>query len=314
MPHFFDRRTILTGAAATGLAATLGLPRAVAQPAAGAGSGALTTKTVPSSGVAIPVIGLGTWITFNVGDNADALAERTAVMQAFFEAGGGMIDSSPMYGSSQATIGHGLSQLGIPDTLFAADKVWTGSPSDGPAQIAETERLWGVPRLALMQVHNLVGWEGHLDTLAAMKAKGRIGHIGITTSHGRRHAEVAAIMESRPIDFVQLTYNLADREPEERLLPLAAERGIAVIANRPFRRGALIDAVAGQPLPAVAAEIGAETWPQFLLKYIVSHPALTVAIPATRRVDHLRENMAAATGPMPDAAQRRQMALAFDNL
>ena len=288
MPHSFDRRTILTGAAATGLAATLGLSRAGAQPAAGAGSGPLTTKTVPSSGVAIPVVGLGTWITFNVGDNADALAERTAVMQAFFEAGGGMIDSSPMYGSSQATIGHGLSQLGIPDTLFAADKVWTGSPSDGPAQIAETERLWGVPRLALMQVHNLVGWEGHLDTLATMKAEGRIGHIGITTSHGRRHDEVAAIMESRPIDFVQLTYNLADREPEERLLPLAAERGIAVI--------------------------GVGTWPQFLLKYIVSHPALTVAIPATRRVDHLRENMAAATGPMPDASQRRLMTLAFDNL
>ncbi|MEF2551947.1 aldo/keto reductase [Aurantimonas sp. A2-1-M11] len=314
MPQSFDRRTMLTGAAAAGFAATLGLRQADAQPAAGATRDGPLTKTVPSSGQAIPVVGLGTWITFNVGDNAEALAQCTAVMQAFFEAGGGMIDSSPMYGSAQATIGHGLRQLGVPGSLFPADKVWTGSPSDGPAQIGETEALWGVDRLGLLQVHNLVGWEGHLDTLAAMKAEGRIGHIGITTSHGRRHDDVAAIMENRPIDFVQLTYNLADRAAEERLLPLAAERGIAVIANRPFRRGALIDAVAGKPLPAVAGEIGAATWPQFLLKYIVSHPALNVAIPATRNVDHVRENMAAATGPVPDAAQRRQMALAFDSL
>lgn len=307
------RRTLLKGSAATAALASLGLPTLVQAQARAPASRPLT-RAVPSSGVELPVIGMGTWITFNVGDNADALAERTAVMQAFFEAGGGVIDSSPMYGSSQATIGHGLSELGIPDQLFAADKVWISDASDGPAQIAETRRHWGVPRFGLMQVHNLLGWEGHLDTLQAMKEEGAIGHIGITTSHGRRHDDVEAIMASRPIDFVQLTYNIADREPEARLLPLARERGIAVIANRPFRRGALIDATRGAPLPDFAAEIGAETWPTFLLKFIVSHPALTVAIPATRRVDHVRENMAAARGPLPDEALRQRMAAHFADL
>lgn len=304
-----ERRTLLKGSAAAAALASLGLPALAQAPASRP-----LTRAVPSSGVELPVIGMGTWITFNVGDNADALAERTAVMRAFFEAGGAVIDSSPMYGSSQATIGHGLSELGIPDQLFAADKVWTSDVSDGPTQIAETRRYWGVPRFGLMQVHNLLGWEGHLDTLQAMKEEGAIGHIGITTSHGRRHADVEAIMASRPIDFVQLTYNIADREPEARLLPLARERGIAVIANRPFRRGALIDATRGAPLPGFAAEIGAETWPKFLLKFIVSHPALTVAIPATRRVDHVRENMAAALGPLPDDAMRQRMAGHFDDL
>ena len=303
------RRTLLKGSAAAVALASLGLPAQGQAPASGP-----MTRAVPSSGVELPVVGMGTWITFNVGDNADALAERTAVMQAFFEAGGAVIDSSPMYGSAQATIGHGLSELGIPDQLFAADKVWTSDVSDGPAQIAETQRHWGVPRFGLMQVHNLLGWEGHLDTLQAMKEEGAIGHIGITTSHGRRHDDVEAIMASRPIDFVQLTYNIADREPEARLLPLARERGIAVIANRPFRRGALIEATRGAPLPGFAAEIGAETWPKFLLKFIVSHPALTVAIPATRRVAHVRENMAAALGALPDDAMRQRMAAHFDDL
>ncbi|WP_425483229.1 aldo/keto reductase [Aurantimonas aggregata] len=303
-----NRRRFIGGAAA-GAATLAAWPRAakaqVEPPFA---------KRIPSSGQALPVIGLGTWITFNVGNDPATLAQRTDVMRAFFEMGGGMIDSSPMYGSAQATVGHGLREIGIPETLFAADKVWTSDADDGPSQIAETQALWGVPRFGVLQVHNLLGWEGHLDTLEAMKAEGRIGHVGITTSHGRRHDEVEAIMRERPIDFVQLTYNMADREAEARLLPLAAERGIAVIANRPFRQGALVDAVQGAPLPAVAAEIGAANWPQFLLKFIVSHPSVTVAIPATRRVEHLRENMGAAQGPMPDAALRAAMARAFESL
>lgn len=303
-----DRRRFIGGAAA-GAAALATWPRG-----ARAQAEAPFAKRIPSSGMALPVIGLGTWITFNVGEDPAALAQRTDVMRAFFEMGGGMIDSSPMYGSAQATVGHGLREIGIPEMLFAADKVWISDADDGPAQIAETQALWGVPRFGLMQVHNLLGWEGHLDTLEAMKAEGRIGHVGITTSHGRRHDDIEAIMRERPIDFVQLTYNIADREAEARLLPLAAERGIAVIANRPFRQGALVDAVQSAPLPAVAAEIGAANWPQFLLKFIVSHPAVTVAIPATRRVGHLRENMGAAQGPMPDAALRAEMARAFESL
>ncbi len=313
MPKAIARRTLLKGAAATGALALAGRagaqenqPGALAEPPLG--------KQVPSSGVELPVVGMGTWITFNVGDNQAALAERKAVMEAFFEAGGAMIDSSPMYGSSQATVGYGLERLGVPDQLFAADKVWTSDVSEGRGQIAETRRRWGIDRFGVMQVHNLLGWHGHLDTLQALKEEGLVGHIGITTSHGRRHGEVEEIMSTRPIDFVQLTYNIADREPEQRLLPLAKERGIAVIANRPFRRGALIGATRGAPLPGFAAEIGAETWPKFLLKFIVSHPSLTVAIPATRRVDHVRENMAAARGPMPDAEMRRRMAEHFDDL
>lgn len=302
-----DRRRFIGGAAAG--AATL-----AAWPSAAQAQAAPLAKRIPSSGMALPVIGLGTWITFNVGNDPAALAQRTDVMRAFFEAGGGMIDSSPMYGSAQATLGHGLREIGIPETLFATDKVWTSDVDAGPAQIAETQALWGVPRFALLQVHNLLGWEGHLDTIEVMKAEGRIDHIGITTSHGRRHDDIEAIMRQRPIDFVQLTYNLVDREAEARLLPLAAERGIAVIANRPFRQGALVDAVQGAPLPAVAAEIGAANWPQFLLKFIVSHPSVTVAIPATRRVEHLRENMGAAYGPVPDAALRAEMARAFEDM
>ena len=304
------RRTLLKAGAAAGLA-SLGLPAlAIAQQ----GSPRPAMKTIPSSGIALPVVGMGTWITFNVGTNQQALDDRTAVMRAFFEAGGAVIDSSPMYGSSQATVGYGLQQLGIPDQLFASDKVWTSDVSEGPEQIAATRDHWGVKRFGVMQIHNLLGWEGHLETLQAMKAEGTIGHIGITTSHGRRHGDLEDIMKSQPIDFVQLTYNIADREPEARLLPLAKERGIAVIANRPFRRGGLIGATSGEPLPGFAAEIGAETWPKFLLKFITSHPALTMAIPATRSVDHVRENMEAARGPMPDEAMRAKMAAHFDDL
>ena len=304
------RRTLLKAGAAAGLA-SLGLPAlAIAQQ----GSPRPAMKTIPSSGIALPVVGMGTWITFNVGTNQQALDDRTAVMRAFFEAGGAVIDSSPMYGSSQATVGYGLQQLGIPDQLFASDKVWTSDVSEGPEQIAATRDHWGMKRFGVMQIHNLLGWEGHLETLQAMKAKGTIGHIGITTSHGRRHGDLEDIMKSQPIDFVQLTYNIADREPEARLLPLAKERGIAVIANRPFRRGGLIGATSGEPLPGFAAEIGAETWPKFLLKFIASHPALTMAIPATRSVDHVRENMEAARGPMPDEAMRAKMAAHFDDL
>ncbi|PRY71800.1 aldo/keto reductase [Halomonas ventosae] len=213
-----------------------------------------------------------------------------------------------MYGSSQATIGHALERLEAVDRVYAADKVWTSSPAEGPAQIAASRQAWGVPRFDLLQVHNLLGWEGHLETLQAMKAAGEVRHLGITTSHGRRHEELERIMRRAPLDSVQLTYNIVDREAESRLLPLARERGIGVIANRPFQRKRLIRRLAGKPLPPWAAEIGATTWAQFILKFIISHPAITCAIPATTRVDHVRENLAAAREPLPDDAMRRRMA------
>lgn len=294
------RRRFLECTALAGLAA--GLPGGLAA------APAPITKTVPRTGAAVPVIGMGSWLTFDVGDNMSARAARTRVLKTFFARGGGMIDSSPMYGSSEAVIGHGLAALGRPEGLFAATKVWTPGQDHGIRQMAESERLWGVRPFDLLQVHNLLGWEGHLETLKQWKAEGRVRHIGITTSHGRRHDELASIMTSQPIDFVQLTYNIDDREAEQRLLPLAAEKGIAVIANRPFQRGALMDRLQGRPLPPFAAEIGAANWAQVLLKWIVAHPAVTCAIPATTRVDHMEENMGAARGPLPDGANRRRIA------
>ena len=269
------------------------------------------TKPIPGSGEQLPLIGMGTWITFNVGNDPQAISERAEVLRAFFAAGGGMIDSSPMYGSAEAVVGETLARLGGTPGLFAATKVWTGSGADGPREIAESQRLWGVERFDLLQVHNVLAWREHLATLRDMKADGRLRYLGLTTSHGRRHAELEQIMRSEPIDFVQVTYNIADREAEDRLLPLAAERGIAVIANRPFRRGELLDVAQRHPLPGWAADIGCTGWPQVLLKFIVSHPAVTCTIPATSQVAHMQENMAAGVGPLPDSSMRRRMAADF---
>jgi diketogulonate reductase-like aldo/keto reductase len=227
-------------------------------------------------------------------------------MRNFFAAGGRLIDSSPMYGSSQGVIGEGLQQLGLPRQLFSADKVWTSSR--GAAQVAASRTLWRVPRFDLLQVHNLLAWEEQLPLLQAMKADGRLRHVGITTSEGRRHGEMEQIMRAHRIDFIQLTYNPLDREAEQRLLPLARERGVAVLANRPFREGELTNNLRRRALPAWAAEIDCVSWAQVVLKYIIGHPDVTCAIPATSQVAHVRENMAAATGRMPDEAMRQRIA------
>ena len=296
-----SRRAVLGAAAAAAAASLLGPLVALAQ------SG-IQTRAIPSSGERIPVVGLGTWITFNVGNDTELRDECAEVMRAFFGAGGRLIDSSPMYGSSQAVIGYGLRKLGRPPSLFAADKVWISSGSEGPGQIEESRRHWSVPRFDLLQVHNLLAWEEHLALLLDMKAAGQVRYVGITTSEGRRHQEVQRIMATRPIDFVQVSYNILDREVEERILPLAQERNIAVIANRPFRQGALIRSLAGRPLPQWSSEIGAASWAQFVLKFIVSHPAITCAIPATSKVAHVKENLDAVTGRLPDSSERRRMA------
>ncbi|MCF7985584.1 MAG: aldo/keto reductase [Thiohalocapsa sp.] len=279
-----------------------------------AATSAPLSKPIPSTGEPLPVIGMGTWITFNVGDDPRALDVRAGILRAFFAAGGGMIDSSPMYGSAEAVLGKLLRRLDYPPTLFSATKVWTRSGDDGPAEIAASQALWGLPRMDLFQVHNLLAWRAHLETLQQMKADGALRYLGMTTSHGRRHDELERIMREQPIDFVQLTYNIANRDAERRLLPLARERGIAVIANRPFGGGALVDRAQRHPLPGWAAEIGCGNWPQVLLKYIVSHPAVTCAIPATSRVEHMQENMGAAHEPLPDAAMRERMAADFARL
>jgi diketogulonate reductase-like aldo/keto reductase len=262
----------------------------------------------------LPLVGLGTWITFNVGNDPVARDACAEVMRAFFAAGGRMIDSSPMYGSSQAVIGYGLKKLGVPEGLFSADKVWTSAGARGPAQIEASRRLWGVPRFDLLQVHNLLSWEAHLRTLFAMKEAKQLRYVGITTSEGRRHGEFEQIMQKEPLDFIQVTYNVLDREVERRILPLAQERGMAVIINRPFREGDLIRKVARQPLPGFANEIDCTSWAQLLLKFIVSHPAVTCAIPATTRVDHVRENMSASQGRLPDAAMRARIVAHVEKL
>jgi diketogulonate reductase-like aldo/keto reductase len=304
-----ERRMLLGSLGAAGALA------AFLRPSLGATRhGPLLTRPIPSSGEAVPIVGLGSWITFNVGDDPAARDACTAVMRAFFEAGGRLIDSSPMYGSSQAVIGHGIRKLGEPPGLFSADKVWTSSGARGPAQIEASRRHWGVPRFDLLQVHNLLSWEEHLRTLFAMKAAGQVRYVGITTSEGRRHREFERIMRGQPLDFVQLTYNILDREAEDRLLPLARDRGIGVIVNRPFRQGALLTQVERSPLPAWAGEIGCASWAQLLLKFAVSHPAVTCAIPATTRVEHVRENMGAAHGPLPDEAMRRRMVAYVEKL
>ncbi|QOY94215.1 aldo/keto reductase [Massilia sp. UMI-21] len=266
----------------------------------------ILTRPVPSSGEQLPVVGLGSWITFNVGRDPAARADCLAVMRQFFAGGGRLIDSSPMYGSAQSVIGEAVGKL-RPPQLFSADKVWTGAAGRGLAQAEASRRLWQLPRFDLLQVHNLLGWEAHLPMLLKMKREGRLRYVGITTSEGRRHAELLNIMASQPIDFVQVSYNALDRDVERRILPLARERRIGVIVNRPFRQGELTRALAGKRLPGWAAEIGCTSWAQALLKFIVAHPAVSCAIPATTSVAHVRENMLAATGPLPDEALRRRI-------
>jgi diketogulonate reductase-like aldo/keto reductase len=279
---------------------------ALAPLAGGAQAAALGSKPVPSSGEQLPVVGLGTWITFNVGRDPQGRRQSAEVVRAFLAGGGRVIDSSPMYGSAQEVVGEALRQPDLPRTVFAADKVWTSG--DGAQQVEASRQLWGVPRFDLLQVHNLLAWEQQLPLLMAMKQQGRLRYVGITTSEGRRHAEFEQVMRTQPLDFIQLTYNILDREAEQRLLPLARERGIAVLANRPFRQGGLLRRLQRLPLPGWAGELRCTTWAQAVLKFIVSHPAVTCAIPATTRVDHVRENLAAAGGPMPDEALRRRMA------
>lgn len=265
----------------------------------------------------LPVIGLGTWRTFNVGTDPKLLDARTEVVRIFFELGGGLIDSSPMYGSAPDVMGYALHKLGIPDSLFSAEKVWSPAGGSAREQVADLQSRWNIEQFDLVQVHNLTDWREHLAALREMKAEGKIRQIGITTSHGRRHQEFEQIMASEDIDFVQLTYNIAQREAENRLLPLAEEKGIAVIANRPFDGGSLIKGVKrrDEPLPEWAeAECGCTTLAAFLLKFIVSHPAITCAIPATSQVEHLRENMRAGMNPMPSASTRQKMANYFESL
>lgn len=311
MNHRITRRQSLTLMGATLAAMTLpGVPLL-------ANTGEIRQKTISGTDKTLPVIGMGTWRTFNVGNDPELLDARTEVVKAFFEHGGGLIDSSPMYGSAPDVMGYALQQLGTPESLFSAEKVWSPAGGSAREQVAELKDRWTVDHFDLVQVHNLTDWRDHLAALQEMKTEGVIRHVGITTSHGRRHREIEQIMTSEDIDFVQLTYNITHREAENRLLPLAQERGIGVIANRPYDGGSLIKHLKRRdtPLPEWAKEeCGCTTWADFLLKFIVSHPAITCAIPATTQVEHMRENMRAGHSPMPSADARQRMADYIESL
>lgn len=293
-----DRRGALGFLAASAASAMLPLG---AQPAAAAHS-----RPVPSSGERVPVVGLGTWITFDVADAA-ARRVRGDVLQAFLGGGGRLVDSSPMYGAAEEVVGEQSARLGNPP-LFSATKVWIVGGLAGRRQMENSFRLWRARRFDLMQVHNLLDWETHLPTLKAWKAEGRVRYLGITTSHGRRHDDLARIMRREPLDFVQVSYSLADRSVERDILPVAAERGIAVIANRPFDGGAMFGARTSRPLPGWAKEIDCASWAEAFLKWIAAHPAITCAIPATSQPAHAAQNVRALRGALPDEALRRRIA------
>jgi diketogulonate reductase-like aldo/keto reductase len=262
-------------------------------------------KAKPSTGERNPVVGRGTTRTVDAAPGA-ARAALAPVLQSFFDRGGTLVDSSPMYGAAEEVVGE-LLRATRHGEVFAATKVWTDGKQAGVEQMERSRRLWGVARLDLMQIHNLRDWEVHLETLKEWKAKGSIKYIGITTSHGRMHDELEAALRKEGFDFVQLSYNLEDREVERRLLPLAADRGVAVLVNRPFQLGGLFEKVRGKPLPPWAKELDIASWGQFFLKFAVSHPAVTCAIPATSKVKHMEDNMGAGFGRLPDAAARERM-------
>ena len=261
-------------------------------------------RVIPSSGEEISIMGMGTYSTFSHSTPLEQLGE---VMQAFFDYGGQMIDSSPMYGPAEGIVGELLKTTQNTAGYFAATKVWTDGREAGIRQMNESMRLMGVETMDLMQIHNLRDWKVHLETLKEWKEQGRIRYLGITTSHGRFHGELEAIMKTEPLDFVQLTYSAANRATDARLLPLAQDRDIATIINRPYQGGDLFRKVRGKPLPDWAAEIDCASWGQFFLKFIAGHPAVTCIIPATSKVKHALDNMAGGKGQVPDAPMRQRM-------
>jgi len=264
-------------------------------------------KTIPSSGEKLSVIGLGTSRTFNVSADAAVQSPLLDVMRAFIDNGGQLIDSSPMYGSAEAVTGALLQAVDNQASLFTATKVWTYGKTEGIEQMKRSMQRLGVERIDLMQIHNLRDWQVQLETLQEWKQQGRIRYIGITTSHGRYHNELETILQQQTLDFVQFSYNIGYRNAEQRLLPIARERGLATLINRPYQRGSLFHKVKGRPLPDWAAEIDCASWGQFFLKFIASHPDVTCIIPATSKLKHMVDNMAAGYGRMPDAAMRKRM-------
>lgn len=268
----------------------------------------MLTKRIPATGEALPVIGMGTWQTFDVGSSAAEREPLEEVLRALAEGGATLIDSSPMYGKSEGVVGDLVAGMKSKPAFFMATKVWTSGREAGIRQMEASMRKLRVEKLDLMQVHNLVDVGTHLDTLAGWKREGRVRYVGITHYTASAHDEVARVLESRPLDFVQINYSVAEREAERRVLEVARQRGVAVIANRPFASGGLLGRLAQKPMPAFAAELECTSWAQLLLKFVVAHPAVTCAIPATSKARHMRDNVKAGLAPMPDEALRARIA------
>jgi len=281
-------------------------PALLCAPDTPAATEARLRRRLPRDDETLPVIGMGTWLSFDVADDYEAIQRRRAVLQRFFAAGGGMIDSSPMYGRAEWLLGQLLPEVPHAGRLFAATKIWTAFDNTGPRQLEDSLHLWRQSRLDAVLVHNLLNWRAHLRTLRQARDAGQVRYLGISTSHGRRHDDVARLLRDEKLDLLQITYNLAD-DSAESLLQLAAERGVGVVVNRPFDGGNLFHRVAGQPLPGWARDIGCTDWAQYFLKWIVSHPAVTCAIPATSNPEHMDQNMAAGLGSLPDPATRKRM-------
>jgi diketogulonate reductase-like aldo/keto reductase len=256
----------------------------------------------------LPVVGCGTWRTFDVGTAPEQRAPLGEVLRLLFEAGGSVIDSSPMYGAAEGVVGDLLAAAGSRDKAFIATKVWTSGRDNGIEQMRQSMRLLRTDRLDLMQIHNLVDWRTHLPTLKAWKAEGRLRYLGVTHYTESAHAELEAVLRAEKWDFVQLNYALDDRAVEQRLLPLAAERGVAVIVNQPFGGGGLIRRLSSRKLPDWAGEIGCTSWAQLLLKFVLAHPAVTCVIPGTGRPEHMKDNVRAGFGVYPDANLIKRMA------
>ena len=275
---------------------------------------AMAARPIPASGEMLPVVGLGTYQSFDVGSGAAERDPVKQVLRLFAQQGGKLVDSSPMYGPSESVIGDLAAELGISARLFMATKVWTSGREAGIRQMEESLRRMKVERMDLMQIHNLLDWKTHLGTLQQWKAAGRIRYIGITHYHSGAYAELERLMKTKDFDFVQFNYSIAEREAEDRILPLAQDLGIAVIVNRPFAQASLFSRVKGKDVPAWAAEFDCRSWAQFFLKYILAHPEVTCVIPATGKPQHLVDNMMAGVGCFPDAAMRQRMVKFMDKL
>lgn len=297
-----------------GMGVLLAMSELGAAAGATAAPGDMLKRPIPRSGELLPAVGLGTWQTFDVGPNDPARAELKEVLRLLAELGGKVVDSSPMYGEAERVVGDLSAELGIRDRLFFATKVWTSGREAGIRQMEASFRLMRTKRIDLMQVHNLLDLGHHLLTLREWKAAGKIRYLGITHYHSGAYAELERLIKTREYDFVQFNYSMDEREAEERLLPLCADSGTAVLVNRPFSQAGLFGKVRGKPLPPWVAEFDCTSWAQFFLKYILSHPAVTCVIPGTRRVAHLKDNLQAGAGRLPDAAIRRKMVDYLDRL